>query len=221
MLARRRPSQRLKHPSAPELGRVTDAERRQLTVLFCDLVGSTALSGRLDPEDMSALIRTYQNAVAGEITRFEGHVAKFMGDGVLAYFGWPKAHEDDAERAVRAGPRAGPGGGRARGRRPPARGAGRHRDRARGGRRSGRPGCRPGGGGGRRDPQPRGPAAGAGRARNRGHQPGDPAPDRRPVRADRPRPDPPQGLRRAARRLPGRGRRPRPRAASRRSTASV
>jgi class 3 adenylate cyclase/predicted ATPase len=80
-----------------------DAERRQLTVLFCDLVGSTALSGELDPEDMSALIRTYQNAVAGEILRFEGHVAKFMGDGVLAYFGWPMAHEDDAERAVRAG----------------------------------------------------------------------------------------------------------------------
>ena len=80
-----------------------DAERRQLTVLFCDLVGSTALSGQLDPEDMSALIRAYQSAVAGEITRFEGHVAKFMGDGVLAYFGWPQAHEDDAERAVRAG----------------------------------------------------------------------------------------------------------------------
>jgi class 3 adenylate cyclase len=72
-------------------------------VLFCDLVGSTELSARLDPEDMSAVIRAYQNAVAGEITRFEGHVAKFMGDGVLAYFGYPKAHEDEAERAVRAG----------------------------------------------------------------------------------------------------------------------
>jgi class 3 adenylate cyclase len=84
-------------PVAPE------AERRQLTVLFCDLVGSTELSARLDPEDMSAVIRAYQNAVAGEITRFEGHVAKFMGDGVLAYFGYPKAHEDAAERAVRAG----------------------------------------------------------------------------------------------------------------------
>ena len=80
-----------------------DAERRQLTVMFVDLVGSTALSAQLDPEDMREVIRAYQNTVAGEITRFEGHVAKFMGDGVLAYFGWPRAHEDEAERAVRAG----------------------------------------------------------------------------------------------------------------------
>jgi class 3 adenylate cyclase/tetratricopeptide (TPR) repeat protein len=78
-------------------------ERRQLTVMFVDLVGSTALSGRLDPEDMREIIVAYQNAVAGEVARFEGHVAKFMGDGVLAYFGWPRAHEDEAERAVRAG----------------------------------------------------------------------------------------------------------------------
>ena len=70
--------------------------------MFVDLVGSTELSRSLDPEDMGALIRLYQNTVAGEITRFEGHVAKFMGDGVLAYFGWPAAHEDEAERAVRA-----------------------------------------------------------------------------------------------------------------------
>jgi class 3 adenylate cyclase len=80
-----------------------EAERRQLTVLFCDLVGSTALSGHLDAETMREVITRYQNTVAGEITRFEGHVAKFMGDGVLAYFGWPRAHEDDAERAVRSG----------------------------------------------------------------------------------------------------------------------
>jgi class 3 adenylate cyclase/predicted ATPase len=79
------------------------AERRQLTVMFVDLVGSTALSAQLDPEDMRAVIGGYQNAVAGEVTRFEGYVAKFMGDGVLAYFGWPRAHEDDAERAVRGG----------------------------------------------------------------------------------------------------------------------
>jgi class 3 adenylate cyclase len=79
-----------------------EAERRQLTVMFVDLVGSTALAALLDPEDMSVLIRGYHNAVASEIARFEGHVAKFMGDGVLAYFGWPQAHEDDAERAVRA-----------------------------------------------------------------------------------------------------------------------
>ena len=78
------------------------AERRQLTVMFCDLVGSTALSTRTDPEEMRDIIRDYQNAVAGEVARFDGHVAKFMGDGVLAYFGWPVAHEDDGERAVRA-----------------------------------------------------------------------------------------------------------------------
>jgi class 3 adenylate cyclase/tetratricopeptide (TPR) repeat protein len=80
-----------------------EAERRQLTVLFCDLVGSTELSGTIDPEAMRDVITQYQNAVAGETLRFDGHVAKFMGDGVLAYFGWPRAHEDDAERAVRAG----------------------------------------------------------------------------------------------------------------------
>jgi class 3 adenylate cyclase len=80
-----------------------EAQRRQLTVMFVDLVGSTMLAGKLDPEEMQEVLRAYQNATAGEITRFEGHVAKFMGDGVLAYFGWPQAHEDDAERAVRAG----------------------------------------------------------------------------------------------------------------------
>jgi len=79
-----------------------EAERRQLTVMFVDLVGSTALSGEFDPEDVREVVRDYQNAVAGEITRFQGHVAKFMGDGVLAYFGWPRAHEDEAERAVRS-----------------------------------------------------------------------------------------------------------------------
>ncbi len=90
-------------PPATPQQRQGDAERRQLTVMFVDLVGSTALSSKLDPEEMREVIRAYQNAVAGEITRFEGHVAKFMGDGVLAYFGWPRAHEDEAERAVRAG----------------------------------------------------------------------------------------------------------------------
>jgi class 3 adenylate cyclase len=79
------------------------AERRQLTVMFCDLVGSTELSARLDPEDMATLIRTYQDCCAEGVTQWEGHVAKYMGDGVLAYFGYPRAHEDDAERAVRAG----------------------------------------------------------------------------------------------------------------------
>ncbi len=79
------------------------AERRQLTVLFADLAGSTALSARLDPEELREVLRTYQDAVAGTVARFGGHVAKFLGDGVLAYFGWPQAHEDDAERAVRTG----------------------------------------------------------------------------------------------------------------------
>lgn len=79
-----------------------EAERRQLTVMFCDLVGSTALSGRLDAEELGDVIRAYDACVSAVVSRFEGHVAKFMGDGVLAYFGWPRAHEDDAERAVRA-----------------------------------------------------------------------------------------------------------------------
>jgi class 3 adenylate cyclase/tetratricopeptide (TPR) repeat protein len=86
------------HHAAPDR-----AERRQLTVLFADLVGSTPLAACLDPEEMRQVMRGYQNAVAGEIARFDGYVAKFMGDGVLAYFGWPAAHEDEAERAVRAG----------------------------------------------------------------------------------------------------------------------
>ena len=80
-----------------------DAERRQLTVMFCDLVGSTELSARLDPEDLREVIGGYHRAVADVVGSFDGFVAKYMGDGVLAYFGYPRAHEDDAERAVRAG----------------------------------------------------------------------------------------------------------------------
>jgi class 3 adenylate cyclase len=80
-----------------------DAERRQLTVMFCDLVGSTALSTRFDPEDLRELIGDYHRAVSEAVGRFDGFVAKYMGDGVLVYFGYPQAHEDDAERAVRAG----------------------------------------------------------------------------------------------------------------------
>jgi class 3 adenylate cyclase/tetratricopeptide (TPR) repeat protein len=80
----------------------SEAERRQVTVLFCDLVGSTALSGAIDPEPLGTLIRRYQDTAAGAIGRFGGFVAKFMGDGVLAYFGFPRAFEDAAERAVRA-----------------------------------------------------------------------------------------------------------------------
>jgi class 3 adenylate cyclase/tetratricopeptide (TPR) repeat protein len=79
------------------------AERRQVTVMFSDLVGSTALSARMDPEDLREVISAYQRCVAETVQRFGGFVAKYMGDGVLIYFGYPQAHEDDAERAVRAG----------------------------------------------------------------------------------------------------------------------
>src|SRR5262249_47680935 len=79
------------------------AERRQVTVMFSDLVGSTALSARMDPEDLREVISAYQKCVAATVQRFGGFVAKYMGDGVLLYFGYPQAHEDDAERAVRAG----------------------------------------------------------------------------------------------------------------------
>jgi hypothetical protein len=79
------------------------AERRQITVMFSDLVGSTALSARMDPEDLREVISTYQKCVAETVRRFGGFVAKYIGDGVLIYFGYPQAHEDDAERAVRAG----------------------------------------------------------------------------------------------------------------------
>src|SRR6516165_4595945 len=80
-----------------------EAERRQLTVMFCDLVGSTALSARLDPEDLREVIGRYHACVAETVSRCDGFVAKYMGDGVLVYFGYPQAHEDDAEQAVRAG----------------------------------------------------------------------------------------------------------------------
>ena len=79
------------------------AERRQVTVMFSDLVGSTALSARMDPEDLREVISSYQTCVAETVGHFGGFVAKYMGDGVLIYFGYPQAHEDDAERAVRAG----------------------------------------------------------------------------------------------------------------------
>jgi class 3 adenylate cyclase len=95
-------------PAATEPTRQDDAERRQLTVMFTDLVGSTALSTKLDPEDMRSVIGAYHKCVAETVGRFDGFVAKYMGDGVLVYFGYPQAHEDDAERAgMRAGsPRA-------------------------------------------------------------------------------------------------------------------
>jgi class 3 adenylate cyclase/predicted ATPase/predicted transcriptional regulator len=95
------------HPSAkpdsPGARETAEAERRQVTVMFCDLVASTALSTELDAEDYRDLIRAYQNTCASAVARFDGFVAKLMGDGLLIYFGWPRAHEDDAERAVSAG----------------------------------------------------------------------------------------------------------------------
>src|SRR6201987_2997977 len=88
---------------ATEPIRRDEAERRQLTVIFCDLVGSTALSARLDPEDLRGIIGAYHHCCTELIERNGGFVAKYMGDGVLAYFGYPRAQEHDAERAVRAG----------------------------------------------------------------------------------------------------------------------
>jgi class 3 adenylate cyclase len=90
-------------PEASTSATPAGAERRQLTVMFCDLVGSMAMAARLDPEDTREVMGIYHAAVAKEVRRFDGFVAKYMGDGVLAYFGYPQAHEDDAERAVRAG----------------------------------------------------------------------------------------------------------------------
>ena len=90
-------------PASGDAPAPAEAERRQVTVLFCDLVGSTALSARLDPEDLRAVIGAYHRCAAAEIERAGGFVAKYMGDGVLAYFGYPRADEHDAERAVRAG----------------------------------------------------------------------------------------------------------------------
>jgi class 3 adenylate cyclase/predicted ATPase len=91
------------HPDSRPHGPSTDSEHRQITIVFSDLVGSTELSHRLDPEDLSEVIRDYQREVEAIVRRFEGHVAQYLGDGVLIYFGYPRAHEHDAERAVRAG----------------------------------------------------------------------------------------------------------------------
>src|ERR1700723_2703321 len=86
------------HDAAIPLG----GERRQLTVMFCDLVGSTALSERLDPEELRSLLHAYRTLCGEVIARYDGFVARYVGDGILTYFGWPTAHEEDAERAARA-----------------------------------------------------------------------------------------------------------------------
>ena len=101
--ASRRPLTLRPRPQRPSASPEDRAERRQVTVMFSDLVGSTALSARMDPEDLREVISAYQKCVAETVQRFGGFVAKYMGDGVLIYFGYPQAHEDDAERAVRAG----------------------------------------------------------------------------------------------------------------------
>ena len=97
------PSARRISPTGDTGSLETTAERRPLSVMFCDLIGSTALSSRLDPEDLREVIRTYQACVATTIQQFDGFIARYVGDGVLIYFGWPEARETDAERAVRAG----------------------------------------------------------------------------------------------------------------------
>ena len=89
--------------TAPKPTATPQAERRQITVVFCDMVGSSALSTQLDPEEQREVVSAFQSACAAEINRLDGMVAQYLGDGVLAYFGYPAAHEDDAERAVRAG----------------------------------------------------------------------------------------------------------------------
>src|SRR5215510_5785806 len=94
-------------PSPEVTPRVTasplEAERRQLTVMFCDLVDSTRLSSQLDPEDYRAVVREYQSACAAVIRRYDGHIAQYLGDGLLVYFGYPQSHEDEAQRAVYTG----------------------------------------------------------------------------------------------------------------------
>src|SRR5262245_13519335 len=96
-------AQRRRQEPPPTSPQAVEAERRQLTVLFCDLVDSTALAGQLDPEDLRKVIQAYHATCAQVIQRFDGHIAQYLGDGLLVYFGYPRAHEDDAQRAVRAG----------------------------------------------------------------------------------------------------------------------
>ena len=98
-----------KAPQTVDRSATDTAERRQVTLMFSDLGGSTALSARMDPEDLREAISAYQKGVAETVQRFGGFVAKYMGDGVLIYFGYPQAHEDDAERAVRVFIRSGSG----------------------------------------------------------------------------------------------------------------
>jgi class 3 adenylate cyclase len=99
----RQPSIPRSPETAPAEPHTPEAERRQLTVLFCDLVDSTVLASQLDPEEWREVVRAYQDTCAKVIARYEGHIAQYLGDGLLVYFGYPQAHDDDAQRAVRAG----------------------------------------------------------------------------------------------------------------------
>src|SRR5262244_2710384 len=99
----RREDQRTPVEAPPPAPHTPEAERRQLTVMFCDLVDSTRLSSQLDPEEYRDVVRAYQTACTEVIQRYDGHIAQLLGDGLLVYFGYPHAHEDDAQRAVRTG----------------------------------------------------------------------------------------------------------------------
>ncbi len=194
-----------KAPPAPAAAAVREAERRQVTVMFCDLVGSTALSVRLDPEDLREVIGAYHRGVAEAVRRFDGFVAKYMGDGVLVYFGYPAAHEDDAERAVRAGlalTDAVPGLAAPE----PLQVRIGNRDRPRGGRRPRRRGRGPGARDRRRDAEPRCPPSGVGRTRHGGDRRRHAPAARRSFQPACARPARAQGLCRAGRGLGGRGR---------------
>ena len=203
-------------PPAAEAPR--EPQRRQLTVMFVDLVVDRAVGEARSRGHARGDPRVQKTAAGSRL--FEGHVAKLMGDGVLAYSGWPRANEDEAERAIRAGlPISRPWRPLCSRRR--SGGARRHRHGARGGRRSGGRGLRAGAGGGRRDTEPRGTAAAAGRAGLRPHQPGDAPADRRPVRPGRSGPQAAERVRRADPRLFGFRAPASPKAASTRSRGSA
>ena len=189
----------------PKPGR--EAERRQLTVMFTDLVDSTKLAARLDPEDMKDVIARYQKAVGDEVARFGGYVAKPLGDGLLIYFGWPQAHEDDAERAVRSAMAA---VAAVRGLTTPA-GAGigdahRHRDWRGSRRRFHGFGSRRGRCGSRRDPEPGSASPGRCHREYDRRRRGDAPADRPTIHFRRSWRAAPEGIRQADPRLAGRRR---------------
>ncbi len=162
-----------------------EAQRRQLTVMFCDLVGSTALSTGMDPEDLRDVIASFQNRCSAAIRRYDGFVAKYMGDGILVYFGYPRAHEDEAERSVRAGLDIVDAMAElnAATRRPgSARGADRHRHRTGDRRRPDRRRNGIGDRGRRRDPEPGGASVGIGAAEPDRRRRGDARDARRSLR---------------------------------------